>query len=86
MLQRHFRQSRADQGITVSSNTKQMADGIIERSRVLGPRYECAIREENLEELLMVRYEMAAAVQQADRILADAIVDNIERRLANDDG
>ena len=85
MLQRHFRQSRADQGITVSSNTKQMADGIIERSRVLGPRYERAIREENLEELLMVRYEMAA-VQQADRILADAIVDNIERRLANDDG
>jgi hypothetical protein len=59
---------------------------IIERSRVLGSRYERAIREEDLEELLMVRYEMAAAVQQADRILADAIVDNIERRLANDDG
>ena len=53
---------------------------------MLGPRYERAIREENLEELLMVRYEMAAAVQQADRILADAIVDNIERRLASDDG
>lgn len=34
--------------------------------------------------LLMVRHEMAAAVRQADRLLADAITANIERRIAND--
>ena len=67
----------------MTTDTKQRAQKIIERSRVLSPVYERAVREEGMTELLMVRHEMMAAVQQADRVIADAIVENVERRIAD---
>jgi hypothetical protein len=48
------------------------------------PLYRKAIQEENLLELLLIRHEMAATVEQADRILVDAVTENIQRRLAED--
>jgi hypothetical protein len=67
----------------MSTETRRKAEQIIGQSRVLGKMYERAVQEEDLDELLQARHQMMAAVQQADRILADGVVQNIERRLAN---
>ena len=52
--------------------------------RALIPLYRKAIQEENLQDLLLIRHELAATVEQADRILVDAVTENIQRRLAED--
>jgi hypothetical protein len=67
----------------MSTELRRKAEQIIGQSRVLGKMFERAVREEDLDELLQTRHRMMTAVQQADRILADGVVQNVEKRLAN---
>jgi hypothetical protein len=64
------------------STAREMAARMIQRHRGLIPMYHKAVREENLQDLLLARHEMAAAVEQVDRTIADCIVKHIQRRLA----
>jgi hypothetical protein len=68
----------------VCADIRHRADRLLAASRGLSPTYDRAVREEDMSELLMIRHQMAAAVRRADRLLADAITANIERRLADD--
>ena len=68
----------------MGTDIQRKAGRVIQRHRCLSPVFDRAVREEDMTGLLMVRHEMAAAVRQADRLLADAITANIERRIAND--
>lgn len=54
------------------------------RSTALAPAYARAVQEENLQDLIMIRRQIAADLDQADKIIVDCIVSNLERRLAED--
>ncbi len=58
---------------------------MIEQSRAAAARCEREMREEDLADLLILRYAMATAIKEADRILVAAITDNIRQRLADED-
>ena len=54
---------------------------LMDRIRREAPRYEQAIRDEDMQDLLLVRHELAARVREVDMLLADTIVDHVQRRI-----
>lgn len=65
-------------------NTRQEAATFAGRSSALAPAYARAVREENLQDLIMIRRQIAVTLDQADKLIVDCIVSNLERRLAED--
>lgn len=58
--------------------------GTCDRNRRLAPIYAKAVEEENLQDILLVRAQLAESIMEADRIIADCIIRNIRRRVTDD--
>ena len=59
---------------------KPCVDRMLEASRKLTPMYAKAVADENLQDLILIRSQFAATLMDADRVIADCIVQNIRRR------
>jgi|1186.fasta_scaffold61746_2 hypothetical protein len=55
---------------------------MIARHKCLIPLYYRAVAEENLQDLILARHEMAVTVEQVDKAIAECLIRHIERRLA----
>lgn len=65
-------------------DSRQEVASFAERSTALAPAYARAVREENLQDLIMIRRQIAVTLDQADKLIVDCLVSNLERRLAED--
>lgn len=57
---------------------------LIQRTMNIAPAYARAMKEENLEHILVIRQELAASLEQADKLIVNCIQSVLERRLAED--
>ena len=46
------------------------------------PLYAKAVREQNLQDLILARHEMTVIVEQLDRAIAECLIKHIERQVA----
>jgi hypothetical protein len=60
---------------------RETATRMIARHHCLIPMYYRAVAEENLQDLILARHEMAVMVEQVDKAIAECLIRHIERRL-----
>lgn len=63
-----------------NDTVKSCAKRMFEEHHKLTPMYAKAVADEDLQDLILIRSQFAATIMEADRIIADCIVQNIRRR------
>lgn len=53
----------------------------VERNGRLIPLYARAVEEENLQDLVLLRRQMAEMIEEADRLIVHCLVSNLEKRI-----